>query len=94
MKTLLLVSLLLTSCATYDGYDWTRSGRPSLPVQWYVAGQEGVKARCHQYAGMTTNACAIYGAERCVIVAEVDEAHTPKWLADHERKHCAGWDHG
>lgn len=91
---ILLACLLLTACATYDGYTWTRSSRAALPVQWYATTQEGVKSLCHQRPGFTTYACAVYGSQACVIVAEQDEAHTPKWLADHERKHCAGWDHG
>ena len=89
---ILLACLLLTACATYDGYTWTRSTRPSLPVTWYATGSvEGVHYLCGSHYD---NACAKYGHWGCVIVAQMDEAHTPKWLADHERKHCAGWDHG
>ena len=88
----LLLALLLSGCASLgDGYEWTRSNRPSYPVQWYATGSvEGVHHLCRN---SHDNACAIYGHWGCVIVAQMDEAHTPAWLVEHERRHCAGWDH-
>ena len=85
----IIAVLLLSGCATFDGYEWTRSARPDLPVQWYVATQEELRADCFP----PDSACARYGPYLCTIIAEQDEAHTPDWLVRHERRHCAGWDH-
>jgi hypothetical protein len=97
LRRLLLLSLVLLcaflafGCAT-DGYDWKQSSRGSLPVEWWAAGYDAVQTYCYHDPGYISRACAIYSSV-CLIVAEREEAETPKWLAEHERRHCLGWDH-
>lgn len=100
LRRFILVLCVLASagCAVmndprFDGFEWTRSKRAELPVEWWAAGFDRVQTYCYHRAGWISNACAIYSAASCLIVAEREEAETPKWLADHERRHCAGWDH-
>lgn len=92
-----LCALVLGACAVleeprFDGFEWTRSARGYLPVEWWAAGFDRVQTYCHHNAGWISNACAIYSSV-CLIVAEREETETPKWLAAHERRHCDGWDH-
>jgi hypothetical protein len=84
-----LCASYLPGCATEE---WTRSDRPELKPVWIVVAQEMVQSVCRHNQGFVANACAIYG-EDCLIVAEQDEAHSPRWLVEHERKHCKGFDH-
>lgn len=93
MKSLLAL-LLLSGCACLgDGYTWVRSDRPALPYRWQVVDQETLQARCGYRAGWTTNACARYLPGLCLIVAQESEADSPAWIVEHEKKHCAGFDH-
>ena len=48
---------------------------------------------CGDHSGMR-----VYGCAFRVVEAKVCIIYTPPapaaWLIEHERKHCAGWDHG
>ena len=78
-----------------DGYEWYKTNREPLPVVWMPVGQEGVKAYCGPppFKGYNIFACAIYERETCLIIAELPEDQTPRWIVEHERKHCAGFNH-
>ncbi len=98
-RRLLLLSLVaicainLAGCATTDGYEWTRSTRPSLPYIWQVSTAAEVQVECKGRANFTVHACASYYPKTCLIIAQTPEANTPRWIADHEIRHCEGWDH-
>jgi len=97
MKLVYSLLLVLASCTTidgdYDGYTWVRSSRPPLPYRWQVVDQETLQARCQPPAGRTANGCAIYLPGLCLIVAQEPEDQSPSWIVNHEKKHCAGYDH-
>ena len=64
----------------------------ALPPYYIEIAQADLNRACGNYPGV------VYG---CAIRLPVDRAcliyTSPKparWLLEHERKHCAGWDHG
>lgn len=87
---------LLSGCAALNGgldaYAWRPSPTwPALRPVWVVVGQEGLRARC----GSGKAACVKRDLEIrvCFIYAERSRIETPRWLVEHEWKHCEGYDH-
>ena len=89
--TACLVSL--SGCQLMVEADWypERTLPPLDPIHVEVAASQ-LPGLCSNQPGMLLYGCAKrdYTARVCVIYTERDP---PQWLMDHERKHCAGWDH-
>lgn len=95
MKRLLLSSLvaitgLNVACANVDGWE-TKPSHAPLPAEFVEASPQQVAAACRRPMGAVFG-CALrdYADDVCLIFAD---PHPPRWIADHERKHCLGYDH-
>ena len=94
IRLVLFVVILLSSCthifAKRDWeYTWTKSTRPSNKMELFVVNQDVVNQYCNQEfhafacAVMTENSCKVYTSYKTL----------PKFIIQHEEKHCDGWDH-
>lgn len=85
--------LLLPGCAAMVHDDWHPhpTHKPLPPYNVVVAAAELPKI-CGDYPGMQLHGCAVrdFGSNVCVIYTGPQPA---AWLLEHERRHCAGWDH-
>ena len=70
-----------------------RANLPALPVVYVEVARAQLAQECGNHPGMYLHGCARrdYAARVCTIVTG---PRPEAWLLDHERKHCAGWDHG
>ena len=89
-----VAGLALGGCATIVQDDWhDHPTHPSLPARHIVVAAKDLARVCGDYPGQRLHGCAIR-----VVDARVCLIYTPPqpaaWLLEHERKHCAGWDHG
>lgn len=90
----LAAALLLPGCATIVQDDWHASpGHPPLPAEHFEVSDKDLPRLCGNYPGMKLHGCAIrvVDARVCIIYTAPRPA---AWLMEHERKHCAGFDHG
>ena len=75
--------------------DWDeRAVLPALPMAYLETAPARLAAECgEQHPGAVLYGCAKrdYAMRLCTIVTGPSPA---AWLLDHERKHCAGFDHG
>jgi len=74
--------------------DWEhKASMPPLPAVYLVVARSELEGVCGAHPGMYLHGCAKrdYVARVCTIVTG---PQPQAWLLDHERKHCAGWDHG
>jgi len=88
-----MLASLATGCATTVREDWeSQASLPPLPTAYLVVKAGELAAYCGNYPGATLHGCARrdYAARKCTIVTGPQPA---AWLLDHERKHCAGYDH-
>jgi hypothetical protein len=74
--------------------DWqaTPAHKP-LPAMHFVVPEGDLARVCGTHPGAVTYGCALRVPEAhvCLVYTANDP---PRWLMEHERKHCAGWDHG
>ena len=74
--------------------DWHAAPiHPALPPHHVEIAESDLQRVCGNYPGMRLYGCAIrvLEARTCIIYTAPKPA---AWLMEHERKHCAGWDHG
>lgn len=74
--------------------DWLpQPTHPALRPHHVVVAAADLRRVCGSYPGMALYGCAVRAvADRvCIIYTGPQPA---AWLLEHERKHCAGWDHG
>lgn len=98
MKTTLAAiaaALLLQGCAgAMVQDDWQdRPVHPALPAHHIEIDAAQLPRVCGNHPGMLLHGCAVrmVKASVCLIYTGPQPA---AWLMEHERKHCAGWDHG
>ena len=100
-RSILLIAAALVTMVTVSGCgglgvqeDWLpRATLPALPVAYAEVEASHLIRVCGDHAGMKVYGCAKrdFKARTCTIYT----GPTPAvWLLDHERKHCAGFDHG
>lgn len=83
----LFLATLVTACA-----QWHKAAEPSKEIRWLVASQEVITSfdKCDKLGVL---ACTVRNGDRCLIFARQPEAETPRFIVEHERKHCDGYDH-
>jgi hypothetical protein len=89
-----LAALGLGGCASMVVEDWhAQPLHPALPPHHVVIAEHELPRVCGSYPGMHVHGCAVRVATEnvCFIYTAPRPA---EWLMAHERKHCAGWDHG
>lgn len=83
----------LTGCHGVIREDWNPEPTlpPLEPIYMEVHASQ-LPSLCGDHPGMLLYGCAKrdYVMRECVIYTE---PNPPRWLLDHERRHCAGWDH-
>jgi hypothetical protein len=89
------VALVLQGCAgalVQDDWHAAPAHAPLQPYHIEIASSDLPRV-CGKYPGMMLHGCAqrIADAGVCLIYTA---PHPAAWLMEHERKHCAGWDHG
>lgn len=88
-------ALVLQGCAgALVQDDWqARPIHPALPSHLIEVVEADLPRICGDHPGMMLHGCAIrvFDARVCLIYTGPQPA---AWLIEHERKHCAGWDHG
>lgn len=92
---LVVASLTLAGCTgmgVEDDWDTAPKLPPLEPVYVEVPGPDLARA-CGNYPGKYLHGCARrdYEMRACFIYTR---QNPPQWLLEHERKHCAGYDHG
>ena len=85
----LALILLLSGCAAMD-YDWKFTSAPIHPKQWRYVYLADARKVCQNYYPRAADACTVRGHE-CLMILPINP---PRWLVEHERKHCEGWNHG
>ena len=89
----IILILLLSGCASHQ-YDWKKT-RPESVKPWIYVHVIDPDLACRGFgsqAGATVriNGCAVWKPVNCVIVLP---ENPPKWLIEHEERHCEGWNH-
>ena len=91
---LALTSIGLPGCAAMIQQDWHDAPTHAALTPYHVEVPESDLRRvCQGHPAMRTYGCAFrhFADGLCIIYTGPKPA---PWLIDHERKHCAGWDHG
>jgi hypothetical protein len=92
-RSFLILAALLAGCTM--GHERV-DGWPALQVVEHYVPHAEMRERCARYAGfgMSPEACAEFdlAAARCHIWYSADFP-PPRFVRDHERLHCAGYDH-
>ena len=85
-----LLVAALSACSTIDPHNRVE-GWPELRVTEYRVSLDEVQERCRPYVsfGQWPMACAVFylRAAQCHIF------YAYEWTLEHERQHCAGYDH-
>ena len=74
--------------------DWyPKPSHPALAPYHIEVPDSELKGICRGYPGLNVYGCAVraFALKVCFIYTGQNPA---PWLMKHERKHCAGWDHG
>jgi len=86
---------LLQGCAgAFVQEDWqARPAHAALPPYHVEVAERDLRRACGEHAGMHLHGCAVrlVADNVCIIYTGPRPA---AWLIEHERRHCAGWDHG
>jgi hypothetical protein len=83
--------VLLSGCAMVRE-DWLdHPTHPPLPPYHIEIAQADLERACGNYPGVYGCAIRLPEDRACLIYTGPKPA---PWLLEHERKHCAGWDHG
>ena len=94
----LALAAAVSGCAIHGvNEDW--HAQPSfqpLPAHHVTVAESDLPRACGKgqlAAGLRLHGCAIrlIGENVCVVYTA---AEPPRWLMEHELKHCAGWEHG
>ncbi len=93
LVTIWLVAMLLQGCASMD-YVW-RQARPASVKPWLYVYALDVDAACRMVGaqaktGQRINGCAQWKPVGCVIFLPES---APRWIVEHEERHCQGWSH-
>lgn len=89
--------LTLAGCGTLPGAvedDWHAApAHPALPPVNVVVPASELPRICGHFPGKQLYGCAqrMFADNICIIYTA---ARPAAWLLEHERKHCAGYDHG
>jgi hypothetical protein len=85
----------LQGCAASSVQDdwYPQPTHAALPPYHIEIAERDLPRACGDHPGMRLHGCAVrLAAEKvCLIYTAPRPA---AWLMEHERKHCAGWDHG
>jgi hypothetical protein len=88
------MAMLLTACSTIEHQ--RVSGWPELEIVEHYVPYREMQERCVRYVGfgMAPEACAEFdlAARKCHIWYSAESPRL-KFIRDHERLHCAGYDH-
>ena len=94
-RALVLLAALLPACATIDDHERV-VGWPELEVVEHYVPEREMQERCRRYVGfgMVPLACAEFdlAARKCHIWYSAESLRL-KFVREHERLHCAGYDH-
>ena len=74
--------------------DWQEvRAHQALPAMHFVIPAGDLARVCKTHPAATTYGCAMRDPKAgvCLIYTAANPA---QWVMEHERKHCAGWDHG
>ena len=87
-------SLLLEGCASmFVQTDWLpQPTHPALPEYHVEIGDEELPRACRNAPALRVYGCAVRVPEARVCIIYTTPAPAT-WVMDHERRHCAGWDH-
>lgn len=83
-----------TGHASVFDYAWQKT-RPAAPQPWLHVEVSDTDRVCRDQGASTMylgriNACATWAPTHCIIYLP---ANAPRWLIEHEEKHCEGWTH-
>ena len=87
---ILLVSAALSGCSVM-GHQQVE-GWPSLRILEETVADEIMVARCSRYDPVPF-ACAEIFMDAGICRITLSERFAPEWIKEHERLHCAGFDH-
>ena len=95
MRTMIAVGgVLLQGCGSLVVQsDWLdRPTHAALPYYHIELAQEELPRACGNAPALALHGCAVRipEARACIIYTAPRPA---AWVLDHERRHCAGWDH-
>jgi len=86
--------LALGACAYLPANEeWEpKPGHQALPATFAQVDGQGIRSHCGDPRGVYLHGCAVRDFDKhvCVVYTRADPQ---KWLIDHERRHCDGWDH-
>lgn len=91
-RNLALLSLCaaLTGCT---GGPMVKTSPAATHIRWVVAPVEVIRA-FRGCESLFIFACAVrFSSGHCVILSDLPEEQTSKFIRDEEYKHCEGWDH-
>jgi hypothetical protein len=84
----------LNACGHLGVYEeWEPlASHPSLPAVFFNVDSDRIARECGNAPGVYVHGCAQrdFSARLCRVYTR---ANPEDWLVEHERKHCAGWDH-
>ena len=86
-------AFVASGCESLVYNDWdAKPVLPPLPARYVQVSGAELARKCGSYPGGIVLGCADrnFVTRVCTIYTKSDP---PKWLLDHERKHCAGYDH-
>jgi hypothetical protein len=95
MRAVIVAAALgLPGCAALVQDDWNEAPtHPPLPWRHFELPASDLARTCRIAANFRVYGCAyrVVDARICIIYTGPSPA---AWVMEHERKHCAGWDHG
>jgi hypothetical protein len=93
LRVVIAAAVFLPGCAGLVQDDWQpQPSHPPLAEHHIQISQADVERVCGK-RGLHVYGCALRVAEARVCLIYTPP-NPPEWLMVHERKHCAGWDHG
>ncbi len=93
----ILAAIMVTAgCASAEpafDYDWKLTREASVKPWLYVSVQDAEQV-CREKVGNISSerilGCATWAPVNCVIYYELG---APRWVIEHEERHCEGWTH-
>ena len=90
----ILLALYATAHASIFDYDWHQT-RPASVKPWLYVVVQDVDQTCREAGADATglariNGCATWKPVQCVIYLP---PNAPRWIIEHEERHCAGFTH-